>query len=430
MIIPNTAFRGSHPVCVRNQRKIAVLSGLKVKYLKQAELIKRMEALNKASLAGESALQTLKLGSSRASKVAIREHPDRLFDPEFLKRALLFLLSADVTGEDDWDPDAALTSWEDKGSVNIPIFKWWWEMDGGVARIIEDELDMYKHHTPQQLASQEPVHYAIYAALRPDHWTSLLSYPYYAKYSEIDDKHQTTGGFEHIDQNVEKLLSGESGLKSQVQGSISFDDESSQNCTKIAPGFHKPGVLEKWWKELLEHHRKNGPVTRILPSAQLKWEAAPCRKGEARFTMPQIPPALNLGAGTDQDGALARISCMPPKATQSGKPIYNSYIPYKFPACVRLESLGALSDALIGLRQSAAPELILTWRAKAYTTAHAPFDVIKKTEQGIFQSKSYWNKQAADYPFDSDESIGDMVTDSGEEAQCGTLGNEGTPLRN
>ncbi|KAJ8070292.1 hypothetical protein OCU04_000674 [Sclerotinia nivalis] len=167
-------------------------------------------------------------------------------------------MSAEVTGEDGWDPNAALTSWEDKGSVNIPIFKWWWGMDGGVARIIEDELDMYKHHTRQhlhgdeskgwlptayysiakQLASQDPVHYAIYAALRPDHWTSLLSYPYYAKYSEFDARNPTTGGFEHIDQDVEKLLSGESGLNSQVQeGSISFDDESSKNCTKIAPGF-------------------------------------------------------------------------------------------------------------------------------------------------------------------------------------------------
>ncbi|KAJ8070293.1 hypothetical protein OCU04_000675 [Sclerotinia nivalis] len=95
-------------------------------------------------------------------------------------------------------------------------------------------------------------------------------------------------------------------------------------------------------------------------------------------------PNTNKGAGTVQDDALARIACMPPKSTQSGKPISNSYIPYKFPAC---ESLGALSDALIGLRQWDAPEVIseqeilfgedrsavldfiLAWRAKAYTDA-------------------------------------------------------------
>lgn len=182
--------------------------------------------------------------------------------------------------------------------------------------------------------------------------------------------------------------------------------------------------------------------------AQLNWEAAPCREGKARSTMPQIPhgaqpryagmkkrrtilpwlsrvaedqttlPDTNKGAETVQDVALARIACMPPKATQSGKPIYNSDIPYKYPACVRLESLGASSDTLIGLRQWDAPEviseqeilfgedrsaalgIISAWRAKACTAAHVAFDVIKKTEQGIFLSKLYWNKQAADYPFD------------------------------
>lgn len=485
MIMLNVTIGNITRVCARHQRKMAVLSGLKVKYCKQAELKDRMRALNTAHLTGDDAVKTLKLGAAsgwfsdlhrveqecdalghyKFAKQAIwpsRTIQERLFDDDFLRGILTFLLSADVTGEDSWDSDAALHTWEEKGSVNIPIFKWWWMTNGSeVARIVDEDLEMYKHHTrqdyhgnenkgwlptafhsiAQQLVSQDPVHYAIYTALRPDHWTSLLSYPYYAKYSEFDEDHPTTGGFEHIDQNVDKLLKGEFNINAQVQGSVSLDDETPHNSTKVVPGFHKPGVLANWWAGIPDEHKKSGTVTRIpaISTPRLNWETVPCLHGEARFTMPQIPhgaqprypdmpkrrtvlpwlsrvaedhitlPNTDNGAGTVQDVTLARVACMPPKATQSGKPIFNSHIPYRFPGCVRMDSLGALSDALLGLRRWDAPEVVEeqeilfgedrerarefigVWRENATRAVRKAFEIGKKTEIRVFGSDSYWN---------------------------------------
>ncbi|KAF7854496.1 uncharacterized protein EAF02_011671 [Botrytis sinoallii] len=487
MIMLNVTIRNLTRVCSRHQRKIAVLSGLKVKYCKQAELNDRMKALNTARLNGEEAVKALKIGEAsgwfsdlhrvhqecdalghyKFAKHASwppRTIQERLFDNDFLKRTLSFLLSSDVTREDSWDSDAAICTWDEKGSVNIPIFKWWWVAnDGEVARIVDEDLEMYKHHArqdfhgnenkgwlptafhsiAQQLVSQDPLHYATYTALRPDHWTSLLSYPSYAKYSEFDEDHPTTGGFEHIDQNVSKLLKGEFNINAQVQGSVSLDDEAPQNSTKIVPGFHKPGVLANWWAGIPEEYRKSGAVTRIptISTPRLNWETVPCLHGEARFTMPQIPhgaqprypgvpkrrtilpwmsrvaedhmtlPNTDYGAGTVQDVTLARVACMPPKATQSGKPIFNSRIPYRFPGCVRLDSLGALSDALLGLRRWDAPEVveeqeilfgedrerarkfIEEWRENATRAAKKAFEIGKKTEMRIFGPDSYWNNK-------------------------------------
>ncbi|KAM0165182.1 hypothetical protein ACHAQE_002538 [Botrytis cinerea] len=487
MIMLNVTIRNLKQVCSRHQRKIAVLCGLKVKYCKQAELNDRMEALNMARLNGEDAVKTLKLGAAsgwfsklhraqqecdalghyKFAKQASwppRTIQERLFDDGFLKRTFAFLLSSEVTREDSCNFDAVIRTWDEKGSVNIPIFKWWWMAnDGEVARIVDEDLEMYKHHTrqnlhgnenkgwlptafhsiAQQLVSQDPVHYATYTALRPDHWTSLLSYPSYAKYSEFDEDYPTTGGFEHIDQNVNKLLEGEFNLNAQFQGSVSLDDEVPDNSTKIVPGFHKPGVLANWWAGLPDEHKKSGAVTRIPNKSvsRLNWETVPCLHGEARFTMPQTPhgaqprypdmprrrtilpwmsrvaedhttlPNTDYGAGTVQDVTLARVACMPPKATQSGKPIFNSQIPYRFPGCVRLDSLGALSDALLGLRRWDAPEVVEEqeilfgedrerarefigeWRENATRAVKKAFEIGKKTEIRVFGSDSYWNNK-------------------------------------
>ncbi|CAD6445018.1 2bca6c04-8f04-41e0-aee5-66ac8ece6d87 [Sclerotinia trifoliorum] len=70
------------------------------------------------------------------------------------------------------------------------------------------------------------------------------------------------------------------------------------------------------------------------------------RIGEDKSTLPNT----GRGASTVQDITLTRIACTRPKTTPSGKPINNANIPFRFPACVRLRQLGALSDALIGLR--------------------------------------------------------------------------------
>ncbi|THV45462.1 hypothetical protein BGAL_0486g00080 [Botrytis galanthina] len=468
-------------VCARHQRNMAVLVGLKIKHISQPELHKRLRVLDVALRSGDTAFNELVKGKQRSwftaayrpykEKDALGHYrfarqgawpvislKERLEDEKFSSDILDLMLSPNVIGT-QWDYHTALRIWKDQGSVNIPLFKWWWSFrDAGLARIIDDEFDMYKHHTrwdlfgnenkgwlvtayytiAQQLASQDPVHYAVYTALRPDHCTQLISYPYYAKYSEYEEgtENPASGGFEHIDHNINKLLQEVDGISSQIQGSVSLDDEAAENCTKIVPGFHKVGVLKEWWESVPEEKKKGGPVTRI--ETPMKWEPVPCRQGEARITMPQIPhgaypryPGMKRrrcvftwltkinadqkslantmeGAGTAQDITLARVSCTRPKTTPAGKHINNSKLPYKFPACVRLASLGAISDALIGLRLWDAPEVIaeqevlfgndktkalqyiMNWRQQAYTAAHEAFHIISKTEQEIFKGKSYW----------------------------------------
>ncbi|KAB8303955.1 hypothetical protein EYC80_005313 [Monilinia laxa] len=458
-----------------------------------------MHTLKEASLSGVDALHDLKHNVSRSwftsrhrilkktdalghyKFAPVRNLPDvpfsiRLRDDRFQSATISFLTSQTVTGAEQWEGASAIRSWEERGSINIPIFKWWRSVhDGHLGRIIDEEMDMYKHHTrrhlfgnenkgwlvtayysiAQQLASQDPVHYAMYTLLRPDHCTSLVSYPYYAKYSDFDARYPNTGAFEHIDHNIDNLMNSNSRVSSQIQGSISLDDETGNNCTKIAPGYHKPGALANWWKTVAEGERKSGAVTRIPPSAGLNWEPVPCKRGEARLTMPQIPhgaypryegmerrrcvltwlskvddnhttlPNTERGAGTVGDLILSRVACTAPKTGPSGKFTLNANLPYRFPACVRLGSLGALSDVLLGFRHWDSPEFIaeqellfhedksialqfiLDWRQNAYSIACESFRIIKDAEQHIFQTKSFWNSAGIEYPFESDSSNGE-----------------------
>jgi hypothetical protein len=52
----------------------------------------------------------------------------------------------------------------------------------------------------QQAMRQDPKHFAIYCALRPDQNTNLVSYPYYAKYAHEGDN----TFFRYIDVNVKQ----------------------------------------------------------------------------------------------------------------------------------------------------------------------------------------------------------------------------------
>lgn len=77
---------------------------------------------------------------------------------------------------------------------------------------------------------QDPVYYTLYAALRPDkHWR-LVSYPYYAKYAKKGDSTY----FKHIDLNIPELLANGRGCY-QIQGTVSLDNETADNCTRDAP---------------------------------------------------------------------------------------------------------------------------------------------------------------------------------------------------
>lgn len=123
-----------------------------------------------------------------------------------------------------------------------------------------------------------------------------MSYPYYAKDAALGDSTY----FRHIDLNVALLSSEERGA-SQIQGSVTLDDEyeDGQMCTIIVPKMHKPGKLSLWWNEV----KKRGLDTNsfkqsIRPSmftdedARMlgtTWKSVPCRRGQVLITDPKLP---------------------------------------------------------------------------------------------------------------------------------------------
>jgi hypothetical protein len=106
--------------------------------------------------------------------------------------------------------DGEATDWIYEGAVSFKtLFLWLYEMQmaegiwPGSERTIEElidlEFDMYKHHSRelpfarksgmllaivhsliQQLILQDPVLYSVMVALRPDHVTRLMAFPYHA----------------------------------------------------------------------------------------------------------------------------------------------------------------------------------------------------------------------------------------------------------
>jgi hypothetical protein len=74
----------------------------------------------------------------------------------------------------------------------------------------------------------------------------MVSYLYYAKYQVGPEGGRTEDnigpGFQHIDLNPGDMVKGE-GIY-QIQGSISFDDEASNDCTYMVIGMHHPKKLK------------------------------------------------------------------------------------------------------------------------------------------------------------------------------------------
>ena len=95
------------------------------------------------------------------------------------------------------------------------------------------------HSISQQLMRQDPAYYTLYATLRPDKQWRLVSYPYYAKFAVEGDSTY----FRHIDVNIPDLLAHARG-SSQIQGTVSLDNETEDNCTVLLPGMHKK--LQQW----------------------------------------------------------------------------------------------------------------------------------------------------------------------------------------
>ncbi len=228
----------------------------------------------------------------------------------------------------------AWATWHEEGNLIVQeMFAWLWagvEFDGkhepGIGDLITKEFDLYLHHQrernaqsnkgwlrtmfyslSQQIIRQDIEYWTLYACLRPDLNTRLVSYPYYAKYVLPGDP----TFFRHIDMNVNKYLEDGHG-GNIIQGSVSLDVENAHGCTEIVPGFHNH--IENWWKKVKARGRAPNGHVHGLEKIYLKEDIAeygdfvpvPCQRGGVRMTMPEI-----LHGSTHNNGGVVRRTILP-----------------------------------------------------------------------------------------------------------------------
>jgi hypothetical protein len=84
---------------------------------------------------------------------------------------------------------------------------------------------------------------------------------------------------------------------SQIQGTVSLDDETDDNCTVLLPGMHRG--LADWWELCSKRGAKPHTFVHRLTEQMytkedanrfgIHWTSVPCRRGQARVTLPHIP---------------------------------------------------------------------------------------------------------------------------------------------
>ncbi|KAI9774031.1 MAG: hypothetical protein M1839_001916 [Geoglossum umbratile] len=147
----------------------------------------------------------------------------------------------------------AWQAWQRDGTMVIDgVFDYLDREDMGGS--IDVEFAIYRHHHRnlsgrsrmgwlrnmfysliQQLVRQDPVWYAIIASARPDKNWRLITYPYITK--DTDAGGETTGLL-HLDLNTSKFVQDGSG-GNLLSSSMSLDNEESDGCTMVVPGFHR-----------------------------------------------------------------------------------------------------------------------------------------------------------------------------------------------
>ena len=447
-------MRGFQRVCYAHAKAMGGHMGLRVKKLSGPQLDERLQLLHDSRLR----IGKLKTDAATFSWFRVKNRPHR---PSDLLGPYKFM-HAKPPAEFDYDQKALLAwidgsaaeTWEREGSVNVDLFGWWF--DTAIGRIVLAEYDMYRHHLRevngkgnygwlrnmfysigQQLMRQDPMYYALYAALRPDRQWRLVTYPYYAKFAVEGDNTY----FRHIDLNVPDLVASSRG-SNMIQGSVSLDDEDPASCTVILPGMqHK---LKEWWERVVERgqetdgfvHRITGQMFTREDAAVLgvDWKRVPCQRGQVRVTLPHLPHGADgpstrtrrtmlpwfvglqddlatlelVESGTWEMLSAAHRDLVAPQATPSG--LGNRYgpIPYKFPAAVEVVGLGALSDALVCRRRwdsglvlrdrdimlsgdwEAATAYVRECRQRAEAAAVEAFEVLVRDEKRLFGEKSYF----------------------------------------
>ena len=145
----------------------------------------------------------------------------------------------------------------------------------------------------QQLIRQDPQYYRLYYALRPNSQQRLILYPYYIKFAVKGD----STAFRYINVNIPSLLESRCGANI-IQGSVSLDNKTEDNCTVILPGMHHYLELQQEDLKARGSTKGNRFIYKIL---DYNWTAKdvkkyatnqiaqPCKKGDIRITMPYLP---------------------------------------------------------------------------------------------------------------------------------------------
>ena len=203
------------------------------------------------------------------------------------------------------------------------------------------------------------------------------------KFAKTDD----STFFRHIDLNVPDLLKGRGA--SQIQGTVSFTNETNENCTEMIFGMqHK---LKEWWERVRVRglatdgylHRMTEAMFTAEDAAALGvgWKDQPCAAGDARISLPHLPhgakgPSTSeritvmpwyvaVGedgetlevqeAGTREELATAHRDGVAARSSPSGLANRYGKIPFRFPATTELTGVSAISDAIVGRRQWRSP---------------------------------------------------------------------------
>jgi len=295
-------------------------------------------------------------------------------------------------------PPGAYDRWLVDGTVILDGIFHYLMSSPEIFALIDREFDLYKYHTRegmhgkkrngwirtmfyaviQQVVRQDPVCYALNVASRPDMNFRLISYPYYTK----DTTAGENTGFKHLDLNVPRLLSEGRGINI-VQCSVSVDNEESDGCTIVVPGFHRN--IRQWWSRVEDRGNAANGLTTCASKIYTREDEedfgcfipTPCPRGGIRITRPDIlhgsTPVSRLRRRTilpcyiavspDHDkleneecetwGQLSHChrTMEAPTLSTSGFGFAYGGPGIRFPAGVLLESSSAIGDAISCLRR-------------------------------------------------------------------------------
>jgi hypothetical protein len=207
--------------------------------------------------------------------------------------------------------ESYLRDFQEYGTVNLPCFEWVLE-DKELVEILDQSYRMYEYHCRQidgnsnlgwcrtmyhsliqQLVRGDPLYWLYYAVIRQEPY--LISYPYYTKFTHPGDHTY----FRHIDLNIADAVRTGNGI-SMIQGSVSWNEEDSKNCTQMLTGFHaiineyqalreqssmkdSTGYIQLW---------KDGddfPPQCKQQFPKVKWTDQICKAGQVRISSPLLP---------------------------------------------------------------------------------------------------------------------------------------------